>query len=224
MKIITEDLKSKFGKQISIDEKLSNYSWFNLGGPADVLFKPNSIEDIIFFFKQTKLQKFTIIGAGSNTLIRDGGIKGITIKLSSAFSYVKLDSENTIEVGAATQDKKVANFAIENELAGLEFLACIPGSIGGAVRMNTGCYGNDVSEILHSIKVVNVRGITKEILAKDIKFSYRNTNLEENLLITSVKLTGKHSTKQKIKCGDDLSTTGSGRLRRGLTSGCCHLC
>ena len=199
MKIITEDLKSKFGKQISIDEKLSNYSWFNLGGPADVLFKPNSIEDIIFFFKQTKLQKFTIIGAGSNTLIRDGGIKGITIKLSSAFSYVKLDSENTIEVGAATQDKKVANFAIENELAGLEFLACIPGSIGGAVRMNTGCYGNDVSEILHSIKVVNVRGITKEILAKDIKFSYRNTNLEENLLITSVKLTGKHSTKQKIK-------------------------
>ena len=199
MKIITEDLKSKFGKQISIDEKLSNYSWFNLGGPADVLFKPNSIEDIIFFFKQTKLQKFTIIGAGSNTLIRDGGIKGITIKLSSAFSYVKLDSENTIEVGAATQDKKVANFAIENELAGLEFLACIPGSIGGAVRMNTGCYGNDISEILHSIKVVNVRGITKEILAKDIKFSYRNTNLEENLLITSVKLTGKHSTKQKIK-------------------------
>ena len=189
MKIITEDLKSKFGKQISIDEKLSNYSWFNLGGP----------EDIIFFFKKIKPQKFTIIGAGSNTLIRDGGIKGITIKLSSAFSYVKLDSENTIEVGAATQDKKVANFAIENELAGLEFLACIPGSIGGAVRMNTGCYGNDVSEIFHSIKVVNVRGITKEILAKDIKFSYRNTNLEENLLITSVKLTGKHSTKQKIK-------------------------
>ena len=199
MKIITEDLKLKFGKQISIDEKLSNYSWFNLGGPADVLFKPNSIEDIIFFFKQTKLQKFTIIGAGSNTLIRDGGIKGITIKLSSAFSYVKLDSENIIEVGAATQDKKVADFAIENELAGLEFLACIPGSIGGAVRMNTGCYGNNISEILHSIKVVNVRGITKEILAKDIKFSYRNTNLEENLLITSVKLTGKHSTKQKIK-------------------------
>ena len=199
MKIITEDLKSKFGKQISLDEKLSNYSWFNLGGPADVLFKPNSIEDIIFFFKQTKLQKFTIIGAGSNTLIRDGGIKGITIKLSSAFSYTKLGSENVIEVGGATQDKKVADFALENELAGLEFLACIPGSIGGAVRMNTGCYGNDISEILHSIKVVNARGVTKEILAKDIKFSYRNTNLEENLLITSVKLIGKHSTKQKIK-------------------------
>jgi UDP-N-acetylmuramate dehydrogenase len=199
MKIITEDLKLKFGKQISIDEKLSNYSWFNLGGPADVLFKPNSIEDIIFFFKQTKLQKFTIIGAGSNTLIRDGGIKGITIKLSSAFSYTKLGSENVIEVGGATQDKKVADFALENELAGLEFLACIPGSIGGAVRMNTGCYGNDISEILHSIKVVNARGVTKEILAKDIKFSYRNTNLEENLLITSVKLIGKHSTKQKIK-------------------------
>jgi UDP-N-acetylmuramate dehydrogenase len=199
MKIITEDLKSKFGKQISLDEKLSNYSWFNLGGLADVFFKPSSIEDIIFFFKKIKPQKFTIIGAGSNTLIRDGGIKGITIKLSSAFSYTKLGSENVIEVGGATQDKKVADFALENELAGLEFLACIPGSIGGAVRMNTGCYGNDISEILHSIKVVNARGVTKEILAKDIKFSYRNTNLEENLLITSVKLIGKHSTKQKIK-------------------------
>ena len=199
MKIIAENLKIKFGKKILIDEKLSNYSWFNLGGPADIFFKPESIEDIIFFFEKLKPQGFTIIGAGSNTLIRDGGIKGITIKLSTAFSYIKIDSENTIEVGAATQDKKVADFAIENSLTGLEFLACIPGSIGGAVRMNTGCYGDDISKILHSIKVIDTYGIRREILAKDIKFSYRAASLEDNLLITSVKLTGKHSTKQKIE-------------------------
>jgi UDP-N-acetylmuramate dehydrogenase len=197
--MVTEALKKKFEKKILIDENLSKYSWFNLGGPADVFFKPENIEDIIYFFEKVKPQKFTIIGAGSNTLIRDGGIKGVTIKLSSAFSYAKLDSENLIEVGAATQDKKVADFAMDNSLAGLEFLACIPGSIGGAVRMNTGCYGDDISKILHSIKVIDAEGIPKEILARDIKFSYRSTNLENNLLITSVKLTGKHLMKHKIK-------------------------
>jgi len=199
MKIITEDLKIKFGKQILINEKMSNYSWFNLGGPADIFFKPDSIEDIIFFLKKIKPQNVTIIGAGSNILIRDGGIKGITIKLGSAFSYIKLDSENIIEVGAATQDKKVANFAMENSLAGLEFLACIPGSIGGAVKMNTGCYGDDISQILHSIQTVDTKGSLREILAKDIEFFYRSTNLEENILVTSVKLIGKNSIKQKIK-------------------------
>ena len=199
MKIDIKDLKKKFGKQILIDEKLSNYSWFNLGGPADFFFKPNSVKDIIFFFEKLKPQKFTVIGAGSNTLIRDGGIKGITIKLSSAFSYTKLDSKNIIEVGAATPDRKVADFAMDNSIAGLEFLACIPGSIGGAVCMNTGCYGDDISQILHSIKVIDIQGNSKEILTKNIKFSYRSTNLGENLLVTSVKLIGKKFMKQKIE-------------------------
>jgi UDP-N-acetylmuramate dehydrogenase len=199
MTLVTEELKTKFGKQILINEKLSNYSWFNLGGLADVFFKPKSLKDIIFFFEKVKMQKFTIIGSGSNTLIRDGGIKGVTIKLSSAFSYINLVSENIIEIGAATPDKKVADFAIENSLSGLEFLACIPGSIGGAVRMNTGCYGEDISKILHSIKAINTKGQLKEILAKDIKFSYRTSNLRDNLLITSVKLIGTKCLKQKVK-------------------------
>jgi UDP-N-acetylmuramate dehydrogenase len=199
MEITIEDLKIRFGKQFLINEKLSNYSWFNLGGHADIFFKPNSIEDINFFLTRLKPQNFTIIGAGSNTLIRDGGIKGITIKLSSAFSYIKLDSENIIEVGAATPDKKIADFAMMNSLGGLEFLSCIPGSIGGAVRMNTGCYGEDISQILHSIKVIDTKGNLKEILSKDIKFLYRSSNLEENLLITSVKLIGKYCMKEEIE-------------------------
>ena len=210
MKIDIKDLKTKFGKQILIDEKLSNYSWFNLGGPADFFFKPNSVKDIIFFFEKLKPQKFTVIGAGSNTLIRDGGIKGITIKLSSAFSYTKLDSKNIIEVGAATPDRKVADFAMDNSIAGLEFLACIPGSIGGAVCMNTGCYGVDISQILHSIKVIDIQGNSKEILTKNIKFSYRSTNLGENLLVTSVKLIGKKFMKQKKKSQpSQIKTCGS---------------
>ncbi len=199
MKIAIAELKAEFGKQILVDEKLSNYSWFNLGGPADLFFRPGNIKDILLFLKKFKPRQFTVIGAGSNTLIRDGGIRGTTIKLSSTFSYTNLESEHTIEVGAATPDKKVADFAMQNSLAGMEFLACIPGSIGGAVRMNTGCYGDDISKILHSIKTIDTEGNIKEILAKDIKFSYRHTNLEENLLIISVKLTGKRFLKQKIE-------------------------
>jgi len=199
MKIKEAELKKEFGKQFLVNEKLSNYSWFNLGGPAEIFFKPNSIEDIVFFLEKVKPKKFIVLGAGSNTLIRDGGIKGIIIKLSSVFSYTRLVLQDTIEVGAATPDKKVANFAIENSLTGLEFLACIPGSIGGAVRMNTGCYNEDISQILHSIKVINTQGHIREILAKDIKFYYRSTNLEENLLILSAKLIGKKSLKQKIE-------------------------
>ena len=199
MKINTEKLKVKFGNRILINEKLSNYSWFNLGGKADIFFKPNNIEDIFVFLEEIKPQKFTVLGAGSNTLIRDGGIEGITIKLSSSFSYINSVSKNIIEVGAATSDKKIADFAMENSLTGLEFLACIPGSIGGAVRMNTGCYGNDISKILHSIKTINIQGKIKEILAKDIKFSYRGSNLEQNLIVTSVKLIGKESLKKEIE-------------------------
>ena len=199
MKIATEELKKKFGKQLLINEKLSNYSWFNLGGPADLFFKPNSIEDILLFLGEVKQKKFTVIGAGSNTLIRDGGIKGITIKLSSAFSYANIEKKNIIDVGASTLDKKIADFAMENSLTGFEFLACIPGSIGGAVRMNTGCYGDDISKILYSIKAIDGQGRIKEIMSKDIKFSYRSTNLEENLIITSIKLIGKISLKKKIE-------------------------
>ena len=114
MKLISKELETKYGKQILYNEKLSNYSWFNLGGQSEVLFKPNSIEDIIFFLKKTKPTKITILGAGSNTLIRDGGVKGITIKLSPHFSYLNLDSSNIIEAGAATLDKKIADFALDN--------------------------------------------------------------------------------------------------------------
>ena len=198
MKLISKEIESRYGKKILFNAKLANYSWFNLGGPSEVFFKPNNIEDIIFFFKTVQPKKITILGAGSNTLIRDGGIKGVTIKLSPHFSYLNLVSSNIIEVGAATLDKKIANFALENSLTGLEFLSCIPGSIGGAIRMNSGCYGQDISQILHSIKVVDIFGINKEILASEIKFYYRDSDLDQNLIITSVKLQGKASVTEKI--------------------------
>jgi UDP-N-acetylmuramate dehydrogenase len=199
MKLISKEIESKYGRKILFDENLANYSWFNLGGASEVFFKPSNIEDIIFFLKNVKPKKITILGAGSNTLIRDGGIKGVTIKLNSNFSHLKLISPHIIEAGAATLDKKIADFALKNSLTGLEFFACIPGSIGGAIRMNSGCYGEDISKILHSIKVIDIIGNQKEILASDIKFYYRDSNLNQNLIITSVKLKGKVSSKELIQ-------------------------
>ena len=199
MKLISEEIESKYGKKILFNEKLANYSWFNLGGPSEVFFKPTSKEDIIFFIKKIKPQKITILGAGSNTLIRDGGVKGITIKLSPHFSYLNLESSNIIEAGAATLDKKLADFAMENSITGLEFLSCIPGSIGGAIKMNSGCYGEDISQILHSIKAIDAHGNEKDISASEIEFYYRDSSLDQNLIIISVKLQGKVCLKDKIQ-------------------------
>ena len=199
MKLISKEIELKYGKKILFNEKLANYSWFNLGGPSEVFFRPSSVEDVIFFLRNVRPKKINILGAGSNTLIRDGGIKGITIKLSSQFSYLNLEADGIIEAGAATLDRKIADFALENSLTGLEFLSCIPGSIGGAIRMNSGCYNQDISQVLHSIKTVDIHGDEKEISASDIKFYYRDSSLDYNLIITSVKLRGKVSSREKIQ-------------------------
>ena len=108
-------------------------------------------------------------------------------------------SPNIIEAGAATLDKKIADFALEHSISGLEFLSCIPGSIGGAIRMNSGCYGQDISQILHSINTIDLNGNKKEIGASDITFNYRTSSLNENLIITSVKLKGKKLFKEEIE-------------------------
>ena len=149
---------------------------------------------------KNKNLKITIIGAGSNTLFRDNGIKGAVIKLGSNFSYTKLLDKNTIEVGASTLDRKVASFAKDKNLTNFEFLSCIPGSIGGAVVMNSGCYENDISQILHSIKVVDINKMKeKEIKKEEIDFYYRGTSLPSNLIILSVTLKGLASSKDKIE-------------------------
>ena len=103
----------------------------------------------------------TILGAGSNTLFRDKGVKGAVIKLGQTFSYTKIIDDNILDAGAATLDRKVANFAKDNSLGGLEFLSCIPGSVGGAIVMNSGCYKNDISKVLLSIRAIDKNTLTE---------------------------------------------------------------
>jgi UDP-N-acetylmuramate dehydrogenase len=199
---LSRNFTKKFGKNLTQNENLSKYNWFNLGGNAEFFFKPNDKNQLIDFLKEAKKinLKTTILGAGSNTLVRDNGVKGAVIKLGPNFSYTKLIKNNIIEVGAATLDRKVANFAKDNNIASFEFLACIPGSIGGAITMNSGCYNNDISKILLSIKVIDKNDLVeKEIKKKDIKFLYRGTNLAKNLIIISANFEGLNSKKKNIE-------------------------
>ena len=196
---LDQDLIEKFGTNISKNINLSNYSWFNLGGPAEYLFKPKDIDQLINFLKQNQKDKLklTILGAGSNTLIRDKGIRGVVIKLGSNFSKINLIDKDIIEAGGSALDRKISNFARDNGIGNFEFLSCIPGSIGGSVIMNSGCYGSDISKILISINVIDTNDCKKkEIKRDDIKFFYRGTNLTNNLIITSVKLQGKSQSKK----------------------------
>ena len=195
-------LFDKFGSSLSENISMSKYSWFNLGGPAEYLFKPDNKQQLIKFLKENKIHKLKIfiIGAGSNTLIRDKGIKGVVIKLGKGFGGINLINKNTIEVGASVLDRKVANFAKENNISDFEFLSCIPGSIGGAVIMNSGCYENDISKVLRSIKVIDIdECIEKEFKREEIEFYYRGTNLSNKFIITSVTMRGSLGVKEKIE-------------------------
>ena len=196
------DFTKRFSESLSQKVNLSNYSWFNLGGNAEFFFKPNDKTELLEFFKEAKKNdiKTTFLGAGSNTLFRDNGVKGAVIKLGKNFSFTKLIGKDIIEVGAATLDRKVADFAKENNLTNLEFLSCIPGSVGGAIIMNSGCYDYDISQVLISIRAIDKKKCKEiEIKKEDINFVYRGNNLSEDLIIISAKLKGSLDNKEKIE-------------------------
>lgn len=198
-------LKDKFGKNVMFGESLSKYNWFNLGGAAEIFFRPSSLDQLRDFYRDIKnLSKpVHVIGAGSNTLIRDGGVKGVVIKLGSKFSYLKKIQANIIEVGAATLDKNLANFAMENSIGGFEFMSCIPGSVGGAIVMNSGCYNEDISMIIRSIKILNTNGEEVEIKKNDLQFFYRDSSIKKNCIIISAKFEGIIKNKDLIKKKQD---------------------
>ena len=193
-------IENKISGKILFDQSLSKYSWFNLGGAAKVIFIPKNLNELSIFLKNIDCQnQVKVLGVGSNTLIRDGGYNGIIIKFGKSFSHLSLFNSNTIIAGAAALDKSVSNFAFENQLTGFEFLSCIPGTIGGAIRMNSGCYGEDISKLLVSVQVMDFKGKMKVIYASDIKFSYRNCNITNDFIFISATLKGEKNNKSNIE-------------------------
>ena len=193
-------IKKKISGQILFNENLSKYSWFNIGGSATVVFKPKNLNELSLFLKNlNKFSQIKVLGLGSNTLIRDGGYNGIIIKLGKSFSRISMFKENMIVAGSSALDKQVSNFAYENSLSGFEFLSCIPGTIGGGIRMNSGCYGKDLSKILVSLQVMDFNGNMRVIYSSDIKFSYRKCNLSDDLIFISATFEGKKLDNKNIK-------------------------
>ena len=142
------------GKLI-FDYNLKKTNWFNIGGNAKAFFKPENLKDLINFLKNFgNKEKIFLLGAGSNILIKDEGFDGVVIKLGKSFSNISILPNKTIIAGSASIDKMVAEFAVKNEVGGLEFLSCIPGSIGGGIRMNSGCFGSEFKDILLSVQAI----------------------------------------------------------------------
>ncbi len=194
-----KDLLEEFNSNITYNQDLKNKSWFNIGGKSKLFYKAENLKDLVKFLKLLNSnEKIFIIGAGSNTLIADGVFDGVVIKLGKNFNKTSLLGEDIIISGSAVLDKNLSNFAAENQLSGFEFLSCIPGSIGGGIKMNAGCFGREIKDILLSIQAIDQNGNIITIPSKDIKFEYRNSDLPENLIYLSASFKGAKSTYNKI--------------------------
>ena len=199
----TEELK-KFSNEISskiyFDYDLKKSNWFNIGGKTKVFFKPDNLSDLILFLKKFgNKEKIYILGAGSNTLVSDEKFDGIVIKLGRNFSNISMLPNDMIVAGSACADKKLSDFALENSMSGFEFLACIPGTIGGGLKMNAGCFNREFKDILVSIQLIDSNGQVLTIPANKISFKYRGNDLADDLIFLSASFKGEKKDKNEIK-------------------------
>ena len=194
----------KFSKEtkgkIIFDYDLKKTNWFNIGGKAKVFFKPENLKDLVSFLKNFgKKEKIFVLGAGSNVLIKDQGFDGVVIKLGKNFSNISMLPNKTIIAGSAAIDTKVAQFSSENEVGNLEFLSCIPGSIGGGIRMNSGCFGFEFKDILLSVQAIDLEGKVITIPSSNINFEYRGTDLPRDLIFLSASFKGISKNRNAVK-------------------------
>ena len=185
--------------QYRTQARIAKNSWFRVGGPAEVLYKPNSLEDLIHFmsFKPSSLP-VTPLGVGSNLIIRDGGIKGVVLKPSRAFNYIDL-SENHLIVGASVLNQNLSNFCLQNHIKDMEFLSGIPGSVGAGIKMNAGAYGMEFKDILVSAKAIDYEGNLYNLSNKDIGFVYRGTKIRTPLIFLEATFKACSGTYEEIK-------------------------
>ena len=185
------DLLLEFNENIKFDYNLKKKNWFNIGGKTKIYYKAKNLKDLIRFLKIIKNeQKFFILGGGSNTLISDKTFDGVVIKLSNDFNNISFLSEDIIIAGSAVSDKLLSEFAMENSLGGFEFLSCIPGTVGGGIKMNAGCFDREFKDILISVQAINKSGQVITIPAKEINFKYRDSGLSNNLIFLSASFKG----------------------------------
>jgi UDP-N-acetylmuramate dehydrogenase len=177
---------------------LSAKTWFRVGGPAEVLFRPANEDDLVMFLQNRPADvPITVIGVGSNLLVRDGGIPGVVIKLSGGFSGYRMDGE-VLHAGAATPDMKIALAMQQEGIGGLEFLRGVPGTLGGAVRMNAGAYGAEIADVFVVCIAVDMSGERQRISTEDVSFTYRHSSIPDDWIITRIALQGRKEDPETI--------------------------
>ena len=195
-----EKLSSNIKGDIFFNYDLKKLNWFNIGGKTEIFFKPNTLKSLVEFLNiYSKRGKIFILGVGSNVLINDVTFPGVIIKLGRNFSNISILNENLIVAGCATSQKNLSEYAKENNLGEIEFLSCIPGSVGGGIRMNSGCFEKEFKDILVSVQYIDFSGIVKTINSKNINFEYRGTNLPKDVIFLSATFKGIKKNKNKIQ-------------------------
>jgi len=190
---LSKKLKSKF----IFNYDTSDLTWFRTGGEADIFCIVNDEQELEIIINNIKDIPYCVIGAGSNLLIRDGGYKGLIIKLGKEFNKLYL-KENKILAGASILDINLSKFAYHNSLKDLEFYSGIPGTIGGAIKMNAGCFGFETKNVVKSIRVIKKNGKKIKYLNNQIDFSYRNSKIEDDIVL-SVEFKANIGNQSEIK-------------------------
>ena len=176
--------------RLTANASLAGFSWFRVGGPAEVLFEPADADDLAAFMANLPADvPVTVIGVASNLLVRDGGVAGVVIRLGKAFAEISVDGD-TVTAGAGAMDVNVARAARDAGLAGLEFLIGIPGTVGGALRMNAGAYGAEISDIFAAAWAVTGRGEDAALSPADMAFAYRHCGQPDDVIFTRATFRG----------------------------------
>ena len=198
---IAPDLKANAPKlrgRLMPNQSLAELTWFRVGGPAQVLFMPEDEADLAYFLGRLPPDiAVTVIGLGSNLIVRDGGVPGVVVRLGRGFSDVKVEGER-IRAGTAVPDVRVARAAQKAGIAGLAFLSGIPGTIGGALRMNGGAYGGETKDILIEARGIDRAGNMRTFTNADMGFSYRHCSAPEDVIFTTAVFQGRAGSADEI--------------------------
>jgi len=189
---------NKFNKSVTLNQTLSKHTWFNVGGNAEILFVPEDIKDLFNLFK-SKPREYEVypIGAGSNILVSDKGIKGITL-ITKKLNQISIDNFGVITAQAGAADADVARFARDQERTGLEFLIGIPGTIGGGIKMNSGAFGTEFKDILIDVKAINNLGQINIFSNKELQMGYRKIGLSKEWVFYEARFKSSKGSKDKI--------------------------
>ena len=178
---------------------IKDLTWFRAGGPAEVLYIPPDADDLAAFLKDVPADvPLTVIGVGSNLLVRDGGVEGVVIRLGKGFGDVKLEPGHRIRTGTAVPDVRVARFALDHSIGQLTFLRGIPGTIGGALRMNGGAYGRETKDVLVEARAVDRRGSLYVLSNADMQYTYRHCGAPDDFIFTEALLQGEAGDRDQI--------------------------